>query len=342
MLRTWSRPVSLVVSFLVVAGISACSSPGGGNGPGGDDDDDGATATPTPTATPAGVHLTSDTTWSGTVAVDENTIVDAGVTLTIDPGSTVNFAGAKRLSVAGTLVANGTMGAPIALQAAVPASKWQGIHALSGGSVALTHVTLANATTGFVADTGAMESALLYATFTAVGQPFDLSADTRICRATFSSGNSYFKAGAISIADSDFTGGSGDTFNFSSSSADITLDHVHMGTNWHCLLHGGGASASVTITASAFEDAAYLFMSSTLTASMHGSSILLESGDQLIDVEDGSGNTIDATGNYWGTANGTFEASSQTVPAGWNVSGALSTAPANAGPRAGAGCEATF
>lgn len=337
-------PWSLSVVAALFATVAACA-PGGSGSSNGDDDDDGAT-TPTPTATPTpipGVHLTSDTTWTGAISVAENTIVDAGVTLTIASAATVSFAGGTRLRVEGTLAVVGIPSAPVVFAAAAPSRKWQGIHAGSGGSVSLAHAEISDATVGFGADVGALESSLLYVTFDAVNSPMILHANARICRGTFvnGSGSSSADAGTITIADTDFSGGSGgDTIVFSGT-ANIAIEHAHFGTQWHCLLHGGGANTSVSITSSQFDDASYAFMLSSLgsaasPAQIHDSTILVGSGG-LVPTDGATTNVVNAENNYWGGTDGSF----QNPPAGWDVTPFLGSAPAGAGPRAaGMGCEA--
>lgn len=328
--------------------VEGCSGSGSN---GGDDDDDAATTlTPTPTPTPvSGVHITSDTTWSNAVAVAENTIVDPGVTLTIASNATVTFASQKQLRVEGTLLVNGLASAPVTLTAAVPAQRWGGILSASGGSVTIRNATFTYATTGLNAAPGALESSLLYASFQGVNTPLSLHADTRVCRNSFGngSGSSIVDAGAITISDTAFTGGSGGDSVVFSGSADIAIDHAHFGTQWHCLLHGGGAGTAVTVVDSQFDDASYAFDISSLgsvaaPAQIHNSSILLGTGG-LQGTSGGTTNVVNAENNYWGTGDGSFAASGQTVPAGWDVIPDLPTAPAGIGPRAaGAGCEATF
>ncbi len=54
------------------------------------------------------VHITENTTWSGNVNVSADTYIDEGVTLTINPGSTITFTGFYSLGVVGTILAEGT------------------------------------------------------------------------------------------------------------------------------------------------------------------------------------------------------------------------------------------
>src|SRR3954471_10965543 len=103
--------------------------------------------TPTPTAA-AGTHITSNTTWSGAVAMTDDTIVDAGVTLTISAGTTITATANKSLQISGTLVAEGTAtgsATPTIFDAA--SGTWGGISVVSGGIATMTNVEIRHAFT---------------------------------------------------------------------------------------------------------------------------------------------------------------------------------------------------
>lgn len=55
-------------------------------------------------------HINSDTTWNGIVYIEGDVIVDAGVNLTIEPGTDVRFNGYHSLYIEGNLFANGASG----------------------------------------------------------------------------------------------------------------------------------------------------------------------------------------------------------------------------------------
>jgi len=89
--------------------------------------------------------LTSDQTWSGIVRVEEDLLVPAGITLTIEPGAHITFAAAPstktdpvfwnpdtELAVAGRLVAGAKGQAPVVFQSDGP---WGGVVAAPGGEV---------------------------------------------------------------------------------------------------------------------------------------------------------------------------------------------------------------
>jgi hypothetical protein len=53
-------------------------------------------------------HITSDTTWSGTVSITGNTFIDSGVTVTVAAGAEVDVAATAGITVTGTLDIQGT------------------------------------------------------------------------------------------------------------------------------------------------------------------------------------------------------------------------------------------
>ena len=96
-----------------------------------------------PTAS-AGVsgNITVDTTWSGTVYVEGDVTVDAGVNLTIDPGTDVKFNGFYSLIVNGNLTAVGTPGNRINItsnQSSPSIADWYSIRVNSIGNCELVY-----------------------------------------------------------------------------------------------------------------------------------------------------------------------------------------------------------
>ena len=82
---------------------------------------DTPTVTPTPTATPCG-QIYDNRTWSGTQAINCNTTVLHGQTLTITAGTVVTFTGAYLFDVRGTLLVQGTLTNPVTFSAPTPAA----------------------------------------------------------------------------------------------------------------------------------------------------------------------------------------------------------------------------
>ena len=73
------------------------------------------------------IHITTDTTWSGTVNISTEIYVDNGVTLTILPGTHVIFTGHIGLQVQGRLLAVGTRTDSIKFYPASASTGWDGI-----------------------------------------------------------------------------------------------------------------------------------------------------------------------------------------------------------------------
>ncbi|MCX6250866.1 MAG: right-handed parallel beta-helix repeat-containing protein [Bacteroidetes bacterium] len=75
----------------------------------------------------ASIHITSDTTWSGTVNISTEIYIDNGVTLTILPGSQVIFAGHTGIQIQGRLLAVGTRTDSIRFYPTNTSTGWDGI-----------------------------------------------------------------------------------------------------------------------------------------------------------------------------------------------------------------------
>lgn len=105
--------------------------------------------------------LTTDTTWSGDVALDQDILVPEGVTLTIQPGSRIRVSASEstktdpeylssltEIIVRGKLLANGNESAPILFEPAGDKKwSWAGI-IIDGGSADIRFSDIRNAETG--------------------------------------------------------------------------------------------------------------------------------------------------------------------------------------------------
>ena len=315
-----------------------CSPGGSGSEGGGDDDDDGA-ASPTPSDTPVGGHITADTTWSGAMAVTENAIVDAGVTLTVSSGAAITFGLNVQLRIDGSLVVEGAAASPVTFSSIASNQRWSGVQVGSGGEAEITHAELSGSSNGLVTYEGALPSRVTFTTFSGVSTPLSIRSDVKVCRASFEAGSSesHIYGGAVKIADTSFTSGIADAIKFGGDST-IEIEHVELGGNWHCLLHTETVTGDTVLSVSRtrFENAAYAFMvsnlGSTTPVAMHQNYIDLTTiADGAVS---GSTNVVNAQDNYWGPSG------FSSPPAGWTVEPQLPSAPDPVGPRAaGMGCE---
>ena len=118
---------------------------------------DGAAPLPTPDPQPdplppgpdpSGVIIVSaDATWAGDVHMTAETIIEAGVTVRIAPGTVFEAEQNAVLRVHGTLLIDGTPDALIAVNPVAGAGGWGGVVVEAGGSVSFKNATGANAAT---------------------------------------------------------------------------------------------------------------------------------------------------------------------------------------------------
>lgn len=85
--------------------------------------------------------IAQDATWSGTVKITGNTTISAGVTVTVEPGTTINIdAGGWSINVNGTFTAAGTKAAPITIAPTAATGFHSGFQIATGGVVTLNYV----------------------------------------------------------------------------------------------------------------------------------------------------------------------------------------------------------
>jgi hypothetical protein len=87
-------------------------------------------------------HITTDTTWTGTITIDRNTTVDDGVTLTIAAGTAVTIHSGAGLTIAGIIDIQGTAASNISLAAPSATEGHAGLAVLGGGELRMSHATL--------------------------------------------------------------------------------------------------------------------------------------------------------------------------------------------------------
>ena len=85
------------------------------------------------------LHISSDMTLSATYDVAKQTVVDAGVTVTIPPGATVKFAPSTAIEVRGTVIVQGTKASPVHLSPATAGGHHEGFTVSPGGKLTMTY-----------------------------------------------------------------------------------------------------------------------------------------------------------------------------------------------------------
>jgi hypothetical protein len=130
----------LVVIVLAVSAFAGCKK---NDMVAGDDDDGSGTPDATiPTmTTDVSTDITADTEWSGLVKVHAAINIDAGVTLTIDPGTVVQLDPTAAFTVKGTVNANGAKNNVVTIGPGT-ASRFWGDWTLSTGVINMTYVEM--------------------------------------------------------------------------------------------------------------------------------------------------------------------------------------------------------
>jgi hypothetical protein len=103
----------------------------------GDDDDDGPD--PDPSTGEISGTIRADQTWSGDIAIVGETTIEAGATVTVQPGTNLTAKNGVTLRVHGALDVAGTAAAPVTMLPTADSTTWAGIVAHPGGSVRLAY-----------------------------------------------------------------------------------------------------------------------------------------------------------------------------------------------------------
>jgi hypothetical protein len=85
------------------------------------------------TVTEVSGHITANVTWSDHIHVTANTIVDAGVTVTVMPGTTIAVASSSYIGLDGAIDIQGTSASKVNIAPAVGAPHWLGFNIAPGG-----------------------------------------------------------------------------------------------------------------------------------------------------------------------------------------------------------------
>jgi hypothetical protein len=163
-------------------------------------------------------HITSNTTWTSTMAINGPLTIDAGVTVTIAAGTVVSFGTNGALSILGTLDAQGAKGNTVKLQPAGSAMYFNAIDVQ--GTLKLTYVVM----------TGGWVSAESTATTTITDSQFSHASHDLLVT----------NGGTISIMYSQ-----------------VGIDPAMTGDTTHCDLHFGGTAPVFKASHSNFNTSAF-------------------------------------------------------------------------------------
>ncbi len=255
-----NKLLALALSLPLFACVVGSDQPAGTGDPGGDDGTGSGSGSNT--TTPG--HITTNTTWTGDVAVTANTTVDAGVTLTIAAGAKVTVKSGIALTVNGTIDAQGTKASPVTIGPDVAGGFWSGISIPAGGAIRYAYV---NQTGGGISTSGGSATIV-------DSQMAKVSGDFLV-----------------------MNGGSVDV-----SYSRIGLPENATGDTTHCDMHFGGTGNTIKVTHSDIGTTSYGLMFYAGTGAIFTNNNWY--GNQTdVDVTPGSGVSGDFTGSWFdGTA----------------------------------------
>jgi hypothetical protein len=252
--------------------------------PGGDD---GSSKPPSGNPGGSGDHITTDTTWTGTMDVTKTVTVDRGATLTIAAGATVRFAPNTAIGVDGIVDVQGSKASPVHLSPSTAGGHHSGFVVSTSGELKMTYGVQAgggiqvNGGKITVSDTAMSQASgdflvvgggTVNVTYSAIGlEPG--GSDTTHCDMHFGGNSSSIKVTHSNVSTSSYGimlyGGSGVdlTYNnwFSNSESDVDTS-------------GASGAVSGDISFGWFEKAPGPFPGATITKNSLASARLIDAG----------------------------------------------------------------
>ena len=135
-------PLTLIAMISMGCGIDTAA-PGQGGGRSGGGVDPTNPADPgdgTGPVTEVSGHITTSATWSDTVHVTGSTFIDAGTTLTVMPGTTVDLDSGSAITVSGVLNIQGTQASKVTFRSSSPDAYWSDIIVPRGGAMTASYL----------------------------------------------------------------------------------------------------------------------------------------------------------------------------------------------------------
>jgi hypothetical protein len=179
-------------------------------------------------------HITADTTWSDKINVPTTVIIDAGVTVTVMPGTTINFAPYPvDITLNGHLDIEGSSACKVTLQPAHAGDSWAGILAESGSVLTMHHAVQVGGgiRTAGTANVTILDSAMNHA----LGDWLVMSGGT--VDVEYSSFGLEPGQADTTHCDMHLNSGFGNV---------VTITHSNVGTSVYGLMFYGGTNASFT------------------------------------------------------------------------------------------------
>ncbi|MCA9675350.1 MAG: hypothetical protein H6709_05035 [Kofleriaceae bacterium] len=317
-----SLGLALGMSFLAGACTVGATGPGTGDDIVGDDDN------PPPVGGEISGPITSDQTWQDAVVIAGDATINAGVTVTVAPGTAITAKDGVTLFVEGTFEAAGTEAAPISLTPTADATTWSGIVAQAGGSVHLAYATGTDVAMMLYCHEGAVLCHYDHVEFTGVSNAITAEGPALVESSRISDisngGITVRNNGNLTVRDTYILTSSGDLLVQNGGTLVVEYSEIGdtLGSYDHCDFHIAGGSVSITHT-NIINGVVGMMLGGTTGAVIQYNNWMGNDSDlQEIGVNTG----VDMQFNYWA-------AGAPALGGAYDVSNAAGAQLTDAGPR---------
>jgi hypothetical protein len=312
------RTARSILASTLLAG--ACTV--GSTGPGDDGDD-------APNTGEISGSIANDQRWSGTITLVGETTIEAGATVTVEPGTEIFARNGVTVRVAGALDVAGTAAAPVSMLPSADATTWAGLVADPGGSIRVAYAEGTAVATLLYCHAGAVRCELDHVDFVDLSQAIIAEGTATVTSSRIvdisNGGITVRGSGDLTVRDSYVMTSQGDLIVQTGGRLLVEYSEIGdtQGSYDHCNFHIGGAAA-VTITRTNIVNGVVgMMIGGTAGATITYNNWI----DNDADVEPVGVNTaVDLRNNYW--ANG-----APALGAAYDVSQAATAPIADAGPR---------
>lgn len=275
--------------------------------------------------------ITSDMVVNGVVRLTDQAEVTAGVTLTVEAGTTFLAAEGTALTVNGSLLVQGTMADPVTMD--TDDTEWGGFVVVNGDAD-INYVDATNAYAFLVCEAGASACNISDSHIHGVryvGQfRGPASIDSSVLEEMGNGGINVLAGSDVTVTNSYLRTASGDIIVMGGGNLTIDQSHIGGAQTEHCGFHiNNGGTNGITLTNSVIKDNVYGFMlTSAASPVINGNNFINNSTTHLRSY--GGNTNVDATGNYWD--GGPPDTVDQTDMNEFDFSGELQAENVNAGP----------
>jgi len=288
------RTLALIPGLFLAACTVGSSDPIGGGDDGPGDPTDGQISG----------SITEDQAWEGAIEIVGEAIIEAGVTVTVMPGTEVTAKDGVTLRVHGTFEAAGTVEAPISMLPSSGAMTWAGIVVETGGAASLAYVEGTDVAALMYCHAGALQCDLDRVEFTGISQAIIAEGPALVTNSRFTDiangGLTVRTGGDLTVRDSYVLTSQGDLIV--ANGGTLTIEYSEIGDTQgsydHCNFHIN--AGTISITRSNIIEGVYGMMLGGTSGAVFNYNNWMSNDTDITEV--GTNAAVNAQHNYW--ANG--------------------------------------